>query len=115
MKRIKSCEELLELLCRVADTGALGAGDISIIPKGEGGFVKLYDGGIVKIKAVISASGLGGRKELLRLIDSASKKLTDFSGEGIIRIISPYPAVIARAEENGFIRIEKEIEIIYRG
>lgn len=113
--RIKSSEELLEVLCRAAEVGAYGSGEVTILPKGNGGFVKLYDGGIVRTKAVISASGFGGRRELLRLADGASEKLADFSGEGIIKMISPFPAVIAAAEENGFIRIEKEIEIIYRG
>ncbi|MGN0637710.1 MAG: hypothetical protein ACI4J0_05020 [Huintestinicola sp.] len=115
MKRIKSSEELLEVLCSAADMGAYGAGDVTVIPKGDGGFVKLYEGGIVRTKAVISASGFGGRRELLGLADGAAESLCAFSGEGIIKICSPFPAVITEAKENGFIRIEKEIEVIYRG
>lgn len=115
MIRIRSSEELLEILCSVADVGAYGAGDVTVLPKGDGGFVKLYEGGIVRTKAVISASGFGGRRELLKMADDAAGRLTAFSGEGIIRISSPFPAVIAGAEENGFVRIEKEIEVIYRG
>lgn len=113
--RIESSEKLLEVLCRAAEAGAYGSGEVTILPKGSGGFMKLYDGGIVKVKAVISASGFIGRRELLRLADGVSEKLAGFSGEGIIKISSPFPAVIAKAEENGFIRIEKDIEVIYRG
>lgn len=113
--RIESSEELLEVLCRAAEVGAYGSGKVTILPKSGGGFVKLYDGGIVKVKAVISASGFGGRRELLRLADLASERLAAFSGEGIIKVSSSFPAIIAKAEENGFIRIEKDIEVIYRG
>ena len=115
MITINNSTELMRLLCSAAGAGAYGSGEISVIPKGGGDFVKLYGGGIVRTKAVISASGFDGRKKLLELVDSAAKKLSDFSGNGIIRICSPYPAVIVRAEDNGFIRIEKDIEIIYRG
>ncbi|MDD6992340.1 MAG: hypothetical protein PUI48_11030 [Oscillospiraceae bacterium] len=115
MIRIESSEKLLEVLCRVAEVGAYGSGEVTILPKGSGGFMKLYDGGIVKVKAVISASGFGGRRALLRMADLASERLAGFSGEGIIKISSPFPAVIAKAEESGFIRIEKDIEVIYRG
>lgn len=113
--KIKSSTELLEVLCGAAGVGAYGSGEVTILPKEGGGFIKLYDGGIVKAKAVISASGFGGRKELLRLADEAAERLSVFSGEGIIKVSSHFPAVIAKAEENGFIRIEKDIEIIYRG
>ena len=103
------------MLCGAAGVGAYGSGEVTILPKSGGGFMKLYDGGIVKVKAVISASGFTGRRELLNMADSAADKLMGFSGEGIIKISSPFPAVIAAAKENGFIRIEKDIEIIYRG
>lgn len=115
MIRIESSEGLMEVLCRAAEVGAYGSGEVTVLPKSGGGFVKLYDGGIVKAKAVISASGFGGRREILKLADKAAERLAGFSGEGIIKISSPFPAVIARAEENGFIRIEKDIEVIYRG
>ncbi|MGN1105233.1 MAG: hypothetical protein ACI4RH_01180 [Huintestinicola sp.] len=113
--RIESSEKLMEVLCRAAEVGAYGSGEVTILPKSGGGFVKLYDGGIVKIKAVISASGVMGRRELLKLTDGAAGRLAAFSGEGIIKVCSPFPAVIAEVRENGFIRIERDIEIIYRG
>ncbi|MCI7768409.1 MAG: hypothetical protein MSJ26_10600 [Oscillospiraceae bacterium] len=115
MTVIYDSEQLIRILADAAEAGAYGSGEVSVCPKGGGDFLKLYKGGIARTKAVISASGFGGRKKLLELTDSAAKKLSDFSGEGIIRICSPFPAVIARAEENGFIRIERDIEIIFRG
>ncbi len=115
MKRITESSELMRLLCGIAGSGAYGSGGVSVSPKGDGSFIKLYRGGIVRTKAVVSASGFGGRKELICLADNAANRLSAFSGEGVIRIFSPYPAVIAEAKDNGFIRIEREIEIIYRG
>ena len=115
MNRISDDGELMRVICEAAGTGAYGSGEVSVIPKGGGDFIRLYGGGIIKTKAVISASGFSGRKKLIGLADDAAKRLSALSGNGIIRICSHFPAVIARAEENGFIRIEKDIEIIYRG
>ena len=115
MKTFKNSEELMELLCSAAGVGAYGAGDVSLSPKAGGDFMKIYGGNIVRCKAVISASGFGGRKDLIRLADSAVKRVMDISGGDIIKVSAPFPAVIARAEKNGFIRVERDIEIIYRG
>lgn len=115
MAVIFDSEQIIRILCEAAGASAYGSGEISINPKGGGDFMKLYKGGIARTKAVISASGFCGRKRLLELCDDAAEKLIAFSGEGIIKISSPFPAVIARAEENGFIRIERDIDIIYRG
>lgn len=105
----------MEILCRAAGVYAYGAGNVSIIPKNGGGFVRSYSGGIVKLKAVISASGFEGKKALTESTDRAADKLMMFSGEGVIKVCSPYPAVIAEAAESGLARVERDIEIIYRG
>lgn len=115
LKAIKSSCELTEILCNAAGTGAYGSGEISLSPTGGGRFKRLFEGSIVMVKAVISASGKCGRKKLIELADNAAARLTAFSGEGIIRISAPCPAVITEAWDNGYIRIEREIEIIYRG
>lgn len=105
----------MEILCRAAGVYAYGAGNVSIIPKNGGGFVRTYAGGIVKLKAVISASGFEGKKALMEMADKAADKLMKFSGEGVIKVNCPYPAVVAEALENSFARVERGIEIIYRG
>lgn len=60
--RIESSEKLLEVLCRAAEVGAYGSGEVTILPKGSGGFMKLYDGGIVKVKAVTFSSSCKWRQ-----------------------------------------------------
>lgn len=105
----------MEILCRAAEVCAYGEENVSIIPKDGDCFVRTYSGGIVRLKAVISASGFEGKKALTEVADGAAVKLTMFSGEGIIKVNSPYPAVIAEAAESGFARVERGIEIIYRG
>lgn len=105
----------MEILCRAAGANAYGTGKVNIIPKGGSGFVKIYGGGIIRLKAVISASGFEGKRALAEMADLAADRLMKFSGEGIIKVVSPYPAVIAEAPESGFARVERGIEIIYRG
>lgn len=105
----------MEVLCGAAGVSAYGAGNVSIIPKGGGGFVRSYKGGIVKFGAIVSASGFEGRKKLIEITDTAAEKLMRFSGEGIIRVYSPYPTEIAEAAESGFVRVQRSIEVIYRG
>ena len=56
-----------------------------------------------------------GGNELMERLCRAADKLMMFSGEGVIKVSSPYPAVIADAAESGFARVERDIEIIYRG
>lgn len=51
----------------------------------------------------------------MEILCRAADKLMMFSGEGVIKVSSPYPAVIAEAAESGFARVERDIEIIYRG
>ena len=113
MSCISGTEELMRVLCGAADTAAYGVGRVSIAIKGGEGFVRLYKGGIARVKAVISASG-GSRGEVIAMTDEIAGKLTAFSGEGVIKISAPFPAVLEKADKNGDVRFCREIEVIYR-
>lgn len=112
---IKDSRLLMELLCEAAGAGAYGEGAVSVSPKEGCGFVKTYGGGISKIRAVVSAEGYSGRKALLELADKAAGKVCGFSGQGVISVCSPYPAVLTESSEDGFMRFERKLDIIYEG
>lgn len=113
MSCISGSEELMRVLCGAADTAAYGVGRVSIAIKGGEGFVRLYKGGIARVKGVISASG-GSRGEVIAMTDEIAGKLTAFSGEGVIKISAPFPAILEKADNNGGVRFCREIEVIYR-
>ncbi|MBP1546139.1 MAG: hypothetical protein J6A37_06025 [Oscillospiraceae bacterium] len=113
MGHISDTEELMRVLCGAADTAAYGVGRVSLNIRSGEGFVRLYKGGIARVKAVISASG-GSRGEVIAMTDEITGKLTAFSGEGVIKISAPFPAVLEKADKNGDVRFCREIEVIYR-
>lgn len=112
---ITDSKTLMEIICAAAGAGAYGAGEVSISPKEGCGFVKTYSGGISKIRAVITAGGYGGRTALLELADRAAGLLCGFSGQGVISVSAPYPAVMTESAEDGYMRFERKIDIIYEG
>ena len=113
MNAVSCTQELMRVLCNAADTAAYGVGRASIAIKCGEGFVRFYKGGIARVKAVISASG-GSRGEVIAMTDEIVGKLTAFSGEGVIKIIAPFPAILEKADKNGDVRFCREIEVIYR-
>ncbi len=86
----------MEILCRAAGVYAYGEGNVSIIPRNGGGFVRTYSGGIVKLKAVISASGFEGKKTLAESADRAADKLMMFSGRALSRYVPHIPLLLRK-------------------
>lgn len=117
MRKIVSDLELTEEVCRIMGADAFGSGDVSVSLKSGCDHIKCIDGmGIFKVAAVLSAQGFGGRKNLLEALDAAALKAKNHCGcEGVLKICMTGSAVLACSDNDGFMRFEKGMDIIFAG
>lgn len=117
MGKIDSCAELISKLCGILGTDAYGSGGVSVKLVSGGRRVPLGGGGICLCKGCVSAAGYEGREALIGKTDDVCKRAVSYRNTdgGILRITPSSPARLEVSEDGGFMRFERDIEIIYRG
>lgn len=91
----------------------IGNSSVTLNLNKGGRYADVADGSrIAAVKAVISAGGRSGGAALSALLDNAASVLEGYYDGEILKISADFPTVLCRSDSDGFMRFEKEIEII---